>query len=596
MVAYEVSPTVDAPRPRRNPVRRERRAVAAAVLAVLALTALVLWVVRGAELRDERSKLEEAGTSLAASVVAELQRMADLGLDVGVATARMETLDADTYEALLDDLAVEDRFLGLTGVSFVSHVPRERLDDFLDERTAEGDGFALADDAGEDRLRIVTYVYPRTTNLAALGADLTSRSDSRSAADRAVERDEPALSPFTEIIQHDAAQPGVSLHAPARDAEGRLIGTIGVVVALDDFLQYLEPLPGNVEVRLIDPADDDLPDGVAIGETASQAAQSITVPVETAGQRWQLQVSALPGFSPPWSQRGSTYLGLGGLVIAAMVGLLVRSAVSRERLSAELVQARTAQLSEVNEQLASTNRALADASRTKDEFLASVSHELRTPLTVISGFVESIERMHGHQPGIADLLDPIQRNVRRLDGLVSDLLTLASLDAGAITPMRSSLELSAVLRSAARELAGLEDDEVHLSIEPDLRVAVDPRHLERVLTNLLVNAVRHGSPPVEIAAWRSDADTVAFSVRDHGPGIDERDVDAVFDRFARGSGSESTTGTGLGLAIVQELIDLNGGSVDYEDAQPGARFTIRLLTPPPGATVIEPETSDQAAI
>jgi signal transduction histidine kinase len=576
---------------RRRGVRQERRVLAAALLAVLLLTTLAVAALHAAERAYEQTRLEDAATTLGASVTAELQRLADLGRQVGVATARLGTLDADAYEALLDDLEVTARFGGLAGVSFVSHVPRERLGDFLALRRAEGDGFELLDDAGEDRLRIVSYVHPPETNRPALGVDLTSRPELRAAADRAIEADTPSLSPFTEILQLEGTGPGAALHVPAHDLDGTLLGTVGVVLALEPFLEELTPLPAHVAVRLSDPNAERFPDGVRLGPAVRSGAPSVSVDVDSAGQTWTLEVKAAAGFSPPWTQRGSTYLVLAGLIAAGLVGLLVRSIAARERLSSDLAAQRTDELSEVNQQLASTNRALAAASRSKDEFLASVSHELRTPLTVISGFVESLERMHGDQRGVGDLLDPIQRNVRRLDGLVSDLLTLASLDAGAVTPLRANVELSPLLRSAPRELAGLADDEVVLSVPPSLRVEVDPRHLERVMTNLLVNAVRHGEPPVVVEAWAADDGTVGFSVRDHGAGIPPEVVEQVFERFARGPRAEATAGTGLGLAIVQELVEINGGSVDYEAADPGARFVVRLPVPDPeeDAAPVDPD-------
>ena len=296
---------------------------------------------------------------------------------------------------------------------------------------------------------------------------------------------------------------------------------------------------------------------------------------QAAAQRIVLAGSA-SGSNPAWWQQGSTFVVVGALVAAAVIAALVRRLVVRERAASELVELRTAELSALNDQLASANRALAAAGRSKDEFLAAVSHELRTPLTVISGFVEALVRIRGDDPELERYLDPIARNVGRLHGLVTDLLTLVGIDGGALTPVTSAVDLGEALEAAPHELAGLADQLVVVRVPKGLFVEVDPAHFDRIVTNLLTNAVRHGAPPIEVTARDRGDGAAEVVVRDHGPGIPEDSVDEVFERFARGVQSASTPGTGLGLAIVRELIELNGGDVGYEPAEPGARFVIRL--------------------
>jgi signal transduction histidine kinase len=242
------------------------------------------------------------------------------------------------------------------------------------------------------------------------------------------------------------------------------------------------------------------------------------------------------------------------------------------------VRTANAELAATNLELAAANNQLELADRNKDDFLAAVSHELRTPLTVISGFVESLRRLRPTGDELEDLLQPIERNVHRLDGLVADLLTLVSLDAGALVPHPEPVRLADVMAQVARELAGLPSEVVLVQVEGDPVAMVDRGHLERMLVNLLTNADRHGEPPIEVAARQRDEGFVELAVRDHGAGIPEDEAEVVFERFTRAPSTQAVVGTGLGLTIVRELATLGGGGVVYSSAQPGARFTVWMPT------------------
>ena len=348
--------------------------------------------------------------------------------------------------------------------------------------------------------------------------------------------DAAVLSGMTRIVQLPPDAPGAVLYVPL--TSDPVPAWLGLVFAGDPFLAELEPLPAAVAVRIVDPQGHDF------------------------------QQFGWLGGSPP---------------ATALVGALVWTPATREQRARQLVALRTAELAEAN-------RALADAQQAKDRFLATVSHELKTPLTVISGFVSSIRRVRPDDHDLESLLDPIERNVSRLRALVDDLLTLASLEAGAVEPTPERIELAPVLASAPRELAGLDHLNVAVEATEETAVEADRRHLDRILTNLLVNAARYGAAPLELRA-RPDGDAVTIEVRDHGGGLGE-DGTRLFDRFVRGHDTAGG-GTGLGLAIVRELAELNGGEVRYEPAEPGARFVVSLpaagrRTPPPAAGDVRP--------
>jgi signal transduction histidine kinase len=554
-------------------VTRERRVVGVAVLAVVLLAGLAAVTLRGTEQDAEQEAVDRTATATAATVRLELTRSGDIVQDLALILAATEDLDQARYVELLDQLRLEERLPELVGVSLVTRLDRSALDDGAVRLGT--DRIEVFDDAGEPTLRVLTNAYPEATNAAAIGLDTTSRPESRAAHDEAIASGRPVLSDGAFVIQNPD-EPGALLHAPIPD-EGGATRTLAMVLSAPRLLAAAEAPRDGVTAELVDPSSSytDLLARQGDPVTRADAVESIA-PVGAAGQDWFVRAVARPGFTAPWYERASSAVLLGGLVVALLVGWLARTLASRERIATELADSRNAELREVNERLASTNAALADANRSKDEFLASISHELRTPLTVIAGFLEVLRRSEGMDATSTGYLDPIERNVRRLDTLVADLLTLVSIDAGAVTAFPEDLDLTEILRRAPQDLVMLEPGQVQLTVPDGLRVTVDRRHLERVLTNLLGNALRHGSVPITIEAFAQGSDQVAISIRDHGAGIEEAERLDVFERFSRGHDSVNVPGTGLGLAIVRELLSINGGTIRYEDADPGARFLIEL--------------------
>jgi two-component system sensor histidine kinase MtrB len=112
-----------------------------------------------------------------------------------------------------------------------------------------------------------------------------------------------------------------------------------------------------------------------------------------------------------------------------------------------------------------------------------------------------------------------------------------------------------------------------VAVDPELQVLADPNGFERIMANLIVNALRHGRPPVDV---RDEADArVRLVVQDHGDGVPEPLVSRLFERFSRGEGRGG--GAGLGLAIARSFALALGGDLTYEHAEPhGARFTLLL--------------------
>jgi signal transduction histidine kinase len=209
----------------------------------------------------------------------------------------------------------------------------------------------------------------------------------------------------------------------------------------------------------------------------------------------------------------------------------------------------------------------------KLNFVAIASHELRTPATSVYGVLKTLAERGGELS--EDLREELLRvgveQGERLRRLLEELLDLSRLDARAITVEPRAVVLKAALADVVQgSLAA--SDAVELDIPDDLAVVVDPLVLERVVSNLVANAVRYGAPPIRIVAQQRDRH-LRVAVEDAGPGVPKDLEGRIFDRFARGGGE---TGHGLGLAIARAYAQAHGGDLVYDPRPGGARFELLI--------------------
>lgn len=224
---------------------------------------------------------------------------------------------------------------------------------------------------------------------------------------------------------------------------------------------------------------------------------------------------------------------------------------------------------------------LAAADELRTDLVSTVSHELRTPLTSIHGFVETILR-HWDRLDDAErrrMLDRVLSNSLELGRLIDQVLDYSHLEAGVVTVTPEPMPLESAVTAWADEHAHLvTSHQLVTEIEP-VEVMAEPDALDRVLINLVTNAVKYSPPDTTI--WIrgfQDGDRARLSVVDEGPGVAPEDRERIFDRFERGAHARSgVRGSGIGLAIVRRYVDLLGGEVWVEDRPgPGAEFTFTL--------------------
>jgi signal transduction histidine kinase len=238
-------------------------------------------------------------------------------------------------------------------------------------------------------------------------------------------------------------------------------------------------------------------------------------------------------------------------------------------------------LDEMAERLRAATAREREVEATRRDLMTAVSHDLRTPLASLRAMIEAID--DGVVDGTMDLRrysGEMRRSVTTLSSMVDDLFELAQLDAGAIERETGRARLDEVVRSALAAV-GPTAERKGLRVETTLADAGDapcsPR-LERVLQNLLANAVRHtpADGTVRVAARRSPGRLVV-EVADTGEGIPADQLDRVFDPFFRGDPARSGGGAGLGLALAKRIVESIGGTIEARNVpDAGARFAVAI--------------------
>ncbi|WP_442792060.1 MtrAB system histidine kinase MtrB [Micromonospora sp. NBC_01796] len=395
----------------------------------------------------------------------------------------------------------------------------------------------------------------------------------------------------------------------------------GVVVALQaDGYRTIEPATSPVGVDVSPMISDELRERVAGGEVAHQfrtgnldggTAKYLVYgsPVPTKfGQVELYYFVPLTRWDKIADEARSTVVATGitlvlllGLLSALVTRLVVNpvrvAARTAQRLSAGLLDQRmvvngeddlallAASFNQMATNLQRQIVRLEEMSRLQRRFTSDVSHELRTPLTTVRMAADLIfAERDEFDPAVARSAELLQAELDRFEGLLTDLLEISRFDAGFAMLDAEPTDLVPVVHRVVERLDGLA---ARLGVPlllnaPDLPVIaeVDPRRVERILRNLVGNAVEHGEGrPVEVVLG-VDEQAVAITVRDHGVGLKPGEEKLVFNRFWRADPSRArqTGGTGLGLSISLEDARLHGGWLEAWGA-PGQGAQFRLTLP-----------------
>ena len=284
---------------------------------------------------------------------------------------------------------------------------------------------------------------------------------------------------------------------------------------------------------------------------------------------------------PPWYRTWWAFT-LYALTTSALVWGLIAWRVRQHQMDLETQRARSARLQRLSDRLEVLNARIRDADRLKADLLANTSHELRTPLTAILGYSEILlDEVEGEARTLAE---SIYRGGRRLLETVNGLLDMFKLQSGTLEVHAESVDAAEVVGRSVRMLRPLAAQRgLDLVVLPEGRALpahLDPGLLDRVVTNLVGNALKFTEVGRVVVLVDGDHHSLRITVRDTGIGIAEGEVERLFQPFEQASSgfSRSHEGTGLGLTIVKELVELVGGSV-HVDSVLGAGTSVEVVVP-----------------
>lgn len=234
---------------------------------------------------------------------------------------------------------------------------------------------------------------------------------------------------------------------------------------------------------------------------------------------------------------------------------------------------------DLGEQARAITTAAPVAAAPSDISVASVVHDLRTPLSIIALEAELLLERLGPtaEPAVCRGLVRIGHNVGYLERLVGELLDLAADGDGHLALRRESVDLGELAAATlGRAVSSVERRRVALVVTGPVVVEGDARRLERVIANLVGNALKFSAEAVTVRV-SIEGPTAVLSVSDRGPGLSATQARTVFDRFARADGSRGLDGYGLGLYVCKRIVDAHGGVIGVTSTPgAGARFHVEL--------------------
>jgi len=226
-----------------------------------------------------------------------------------------------------------------------------------------------------------------------------------------------------------------------------------------------------------------------------------------------------------------------------------------------------------------------EASRLKEEFLATVSHELRTPLNAVVGWSRLLRTGQLDADGVAHAVEVIERNAAAQRQIIEDLLDVSRIITGKLRINTQPIDVLLIVHAAidaVRPAAEAKQIDIRTHIEaPDLIVRADMERMQQIFWNLLSNAVKFTPAVGVIDVYLERHDSAAeIRIEDSGPGVPAEFLPRIFERFSQADGSSTRKhgGLGLGLAIVRHLVELHGGTVSARNRSTGsgAVLTVRL--------------------
>ena len=236
------------------------------------------------------------------------------------------------------------------------------------------------------------------------------------------------------------------------------------------------------------------------------------------------------------------------------------------------------------------NKDLQKALTSQEEFLVNISHELKTPLNVIFSTAQLFKMycnsgsLDDKKDSIIKYIDSMKQNSYRLSKLINNIVDLSKIEAGFFKLNLSNNNIVEVVEEIVMSVTNFTDSKgLNIIFDTDIEekiIACDPEKIERIVLNLISNAIKFSDEGDEIFVDIKDKNEfVEISVKDNGIGIEENHLNMIFDRFKQvdKSLSRNAEGTGIGLSLVKSIVELHGGSIYVEsEVGKGSKFTVMI--------------------
>lgn len=563
------------------------------VLSLALFVTFQLW--RSAYQEAEHNLRDSFQTQVDDSIRRIQQRMLDYELVLGGVRglfAASNTVERKEFRAFVEALNIEKSFPGVQSVGWVQMITGAQKKAHIAAMHGEGFAdYAIQPPGERDLYAVVIYVEPFLgRNLRAFGQDHYAEPVRRQTINLARDLNATFISGKVKLAQEtdNRAQAGFQMALPVYKTgvapalldqrRAQFIGLVGSSFRMGDLMRGIFGAPSSssdIDIEIYDGDQVSEPalmydaDGSMQADRPSSARFHTVKQLKVAHRTWTLAAHSLPAFEAKLDKTKFYLIAVTGaitsILLAILTWVLMRgrtralAVASTQRANAALrlyrdqmqeqVQAATAELAEQKNAAEMANAA-------KSHFLAAASHDLRQPMHAIGLYVEAMKPLvHGQQASAT--LEKLAASVTALEGLFNAILDVSKLDAGAVRPQMHCIPLSAFLQDLVESL---QMDAVHriLTVRVhacDVHIYSDPQLLERILRNLIANALRYTQRGGVLLSARLRGDKVLLQVWDTGEGICPEDMPRIFEEFYQGHNPtrDRSQGLGLGLSIVRRL-------------------------------------------
>ena len=558
----------------------------------LTLTALAWWFSHSTVESSSQERFGFRTSEIESAIVQRMQGYETaLWSGVGVMNSSDEVTRSEWNE-FVETLDLDQRWPGIQGIGWSIPLTPAEIDEHEESIRAEGfPDYAVSPEGPRDQYSAIVYLEPFDwRNQRAFGYDMWSNEQRRAAMARARDDGRAATSPMITLVQEtdEDVQKGFLTYVPVyengaspRTVDERRAAFLGWVYAPFRMNDLMEGILGStdqtVHFEIYDGREptpeqllyDSNPEFLIPGSDVELQRQ-VTVWVQ--GQPWTMVFSPGSAFSVS-SDALPTFVAVAGLIIDGLLFYVISSLGMLSRRANALADERTAELRVANEQLKHRSNELeqqtVELQRSNEElrqFAHVASHDLQEPLRTMGSYSSLVLSTYGDELGVEGRrwLGYINGGAKRLSDLIREVLQFSTLDG--LHPGQKSVDLTEVMDAVATDLSELiHAESAELVVDPLPEVIGDGVQLQRVLANLVHNAIKYHqpgvTPRVSVGGSMTDDDRWRIHVRDNGVGIEPELQGRVFEVFRRAVTDDAQPGTGMGLAICRKIIQAHGGDV-----------------------------------